>query len=387
MTGSSEKRFALIGAMGSGKSSLARSYASRYNVDYFDTDSEFVRRYGAIDAYFAAHGEDSFRDIEQNLMIEAAKSDAKIIATGGGAILNKRGINALRSACDIVYLNAPIDVLEVRIAKSKRPLKNNLREVFAQRETLYKKYADYTVDSTVDAFTEFEKAIALPRYNRYDCVFCDADETLLDFKSAMRWSILGATREMGITVSDDIVYDKYSRITYTVWNMLERGEIGFGDMRRIQFEMLIKELGANVSAQEYGTKFIDRIMTTRYVLFGAIDFLKSLRSRNVKVYITTNSFTQIAEQRLKVLDGCIDGAFVSQAVGYSKPDKRFFDAVLSACGIVDKSRVIVFGDSETSDIAGGIAAGLDTCLFDVTRKKQTAADFTAYDYDGFLRLI
>lgn len=387
MTGSSKKRFALIGAMGSGKSSLARSYAARYNVDYFDTDSEFVRRYGAIDAYFVAHGEDSFRDIEQKLMIEAAKSDAKIIATGGGAVLNKRGMNALRSACDIVYLNAPIDVLEVRIAKSKRPLKNNLREVFAQREKLYKKYADYTVDSTVDAFMEFEKAIALPRLNRYDCVFCDADETLLDFKSAMRWSILGATRELGITVSDDIVYDKYSRITCTVWHMLERSEIEFGDLRRIQFEMLIKELGANVSAQEYGTKFIDRMMTTRYVLFGAIDFLKSLRSRNVKIYITTNSFTQVAEQRLKVLDGCIDGAFVSQSLGYSKPDKRFFDAVLSACGIIDKSRVIVFGDSETSDIAGGIAAGLDTCLFDVARKKQTAADFTAYDYDGFLRLI
>ncbi|MDE6398351.1 MAG: hypothetical protein K2L51_03425, partial [Clostridiales bacterium] len=236
MTG--RRKVALIGAMGSGKSALSRRLAAKYGATVFDTDAEFVRRYGEINAFFGAYGEAEFRMRESEIIIEAAYSDADVVATGGGAVLSRKGMNAMRRTRDIVYLTARAETLKARIMRSDRPLKADFDRIMAERERLYEMYADYTVSSEISSIDEFERVLAVPRGNRFDVVLCDADDTLLDFKRAMRHSVITAARELGLPESDAEITEKYAEVTRIIWERLERGEITRAELEYLRFRLL-----------------------------------------------------------------------------------------------------------------------------------------------------
>ena len=382
-----EHKLALIGCMGSGKSNLARNYTAKYGGSFFDTDKEFVRRYGPINKFFEQKGEAEFRRIEQKLLIEAARSNATVIATGGGAVLSRRGMNALKSSCDIVYLTAPFEVLNARIQKSDRPLKNKLQDVLAARAPLYEKYADYTIDTSCDSLTELEHVLKKGRKNRYDVVLVDSDETLLDFHAAQKFALKSALDELNVNVDIERAIGLFRPIVKTVWERLERGEITRDELFLQRESMFAEAIGVKFNTGEFNTAYRRYLRSTKYVLYGAVDFLKELSSRGIKAYIITNADVYCASERLKPLLPYVDGAFISEAVGYDKPDVRYFEKVLEEIGAPDKSRVIVFGDSETSDIKGACDSGLDSCLFARRGAVETSADFVATSYRGFLDII
>ena len=375
------RKIILIGPMGSGKSTLAVAYADKHGQAVYDTDCEFTRRHGDINAYFRQNGEQAFRNIESELLIEAANSSAKIVACGGGAVLDKKGMNALRRSGDIVYLTAPNSVLKERVEKSNRPLKAELDKVLSEREELYKSYADYTVDTSCeDPLQALEKALSVPRKNRYDVLLCDADDTVLDFKRAMKSSVVTAARAVGITKSDGEIVSEYSKILKEIWEKLERREITRAELDIQRFEILKRALNEHFDPREMNEIYISEMQKTRFVIDGATEFLSGVRARGIKVYIITNSFTRIAKERLKAISGVIDGAFISEEVGFDKPNVKYFEFVHAAIGFPDKRRILVFGDSTTSDIAGGKAFGVDTCLLDFGRQKQNAADYAVGSY-------
>ena len=59
----------------------------------------------------------------------------------------------------------------------------------------------------------------------------------------------------------------------------------------------------------------------------------------------------------------MDGVFLSEKLGFEKPDIRFFEKVFGTIGADDLSKVIIVGDSLTSDIQGGMNAGIKTCWY------------------------
>lgn len=385
------RKLALIGPMGSGKSTLAKAYGAQKAVTVFDTDELFERRYGKISAYFERYGERSFRRLEAELIKEAVNSSCGIIACGGGAVLDKRGMNALRTHCDIAYLHADEAVLRSRIESSDRPLKNELGSILVERNALYERYADHTINANrapSDVLSELCEKTSAPRKNRYDVLLCDADETVLDFNRAMRFALTETARSVGVRKSAEEVVTAYEKILPVVWGKLERGEITRDELASMRFTMLKQSLNERFDTKRFNDEYIENIKKTRFVIDGALCFLYCVRARGIRVYIITNSYKAVADQRLKALDGHIDGAFVSEDIGFDKPDARFFDGVFESLGNPDKSRVMVFGDGAYPDIHGGAAYGTDTCLFD---PKHTAvsdeADFTAHCYDDLLRIL
>ncbi len=376
------RKIALIGAMGSGKTTLMKLYSERYGVAALYTDEMFTSRYGDISAYFDAFGECEFRKREHEIVIDAVNSDARIISCGGGVVLDKSNMCALRQRCDIVLLTARSEVRAARIANSARPLKCEADRISKERKDLYECFADYVIDTSdrADCSQLLCETVMLSRKNRYDVLLCDADDTVLDFKTAMRHSVLTAARSVGVTLSDENIVSSYSRTTDEIWGKLERGEITRDELNNMRFRLLRERLNENFDPDEMNEKYLTEMQKTRFVIDGAIDFLRRVRSRNIKVYIVTNSFARIASERLKALDGETDGYFISEQVGHDKPDVRFFESVHHAIGMPDKQRILVFGDSLTSDIAGGKAFGADTCLFDVCGKRGGIADYTVSDY-------
>ena len=111
--------------MGAGKSRIGRLVAQRLGVPFVDTDEVISARHGAIADLFAEHGEEGFRAIEREVVLDelgAAEQGARVVALGGGAVTIDEVRAALRRLPHVVWLDAPPRVLFARTRTSARPL-------------------------------------------------------------------------------------------------------------------------------------------------------------------------------------------------------------------------------------------------------------------------
>lgn len=140
---------------GCGKSTAGRHLARHLGLRFVDADHELEARIGmSIRAYFETHGEPAFRELEQAVIDELTQGTGAVIATGGGAVLREANRRALRSRCQVFYLRASADELYRRLRHDlHRPLlqvadpRARLREMFRQRDPLYRETAHYVIET------------------------------------------------------------------------------------------------------------------------------------------------------------------------------------------------------------------------------------------------
>ncbi len=112
----------LVGLSGSGKSTIGPRLARRLDLLFLDTDRSVVARAGMpIDEIFATRGEPSFRAFEREAVREAVAGPRAVISTGAGAPVDVTNRALLWEGNAVVWLDAPIDVLVTRLARSDRP--------------------------------------------------------------------------------------------------------------------------------------------------------------------------------------------------------------------------------------------------------------------------
>lgn len=141
--------------MGAGKTTIGRQIARFLGFDFFDSDREIEQRTGvAIPLIFELEGEEGFRRREKDIISELSKKSNIVLATGGGAVLNKENRQALKNSGTIIYLCAGIDDLLERTAKDKnRPLlqtadpRKKLQAILTEREPIYRKLADIILET------------------------------------------------------------------------------------------------------------------------------------------------------------------------------------------------------------------------------------------------
>ena len=139
----------LIGMPASGKTSVGKALAEGLGKTFVDTDDLIVEsECRAIPQIFADLGEAGFREIEKKEIYNISKTNDRIIATGGGAVLNKENIDNLKGNGRVYFINRPLDLL---ITTDDRPLSSNradLEKRYNERYDLYTNYADVMIDGS-----------------------------------------------------------------------------------------------------------------------------------------------------------------------------------------------------------------------------------------------
>lgn len=146
----SEKRsIVLTGMPGSGKSTLGRMLAKRLGREMVETDEIISSEAGiTIREIFAKYGEQHFRDLESEVIKRFSVKSGLIISTGGGAILRKENVEALRLNGSIVFIDRPLESLR---ATGSRPLsddRNKLEKLYKERYQIYRDTADIVVETS-----------------------------------------------------------------------------------------------------------------------------------------------------------------------------------------------------------------------------------------------
>jgi len=146
----------LVGFMGSGKSSVGRELAKRWNFRFVDTDAMIRHKYDlSIPDIFAKHGEDFFREEEYQALIRLRGISSTVIATGGGIVIQPRNLPLLRALGPVVWLCADQTTILDRVGKSThRPMLNqanpqeSVARLLKERAPLYHQAADLRIETS-----------------------------------------------------------------------------------------------------------------------------------------------------------------------------------------------------------------------------------------------
>lgn len=194
-------------------------------------------------------------------------------------------------------------------------------------------------------------------------VFIDIDDTLLDFTKCANDAIKSACNKFGVPYTATLV-DTFHPINLDLWHRLEKKEVTKEKLFDTRFQIVFDKLGIKADGIAFETAFRENFHESAILVDGARDLLEYLRSK-YKVYVASNASMHQQTNRMKMaeLDGYIDGYFVSEEIGFPKPQKEFFDACFKALPDVKPQDVVMIGDSLSADIKGACEYGLKTIWY------------------------
>ena len=194
-------------------------------------------------------------------------------------------------------------------------------------------------------------------------ILFDLDDTLLDFDLAERLAVGKTLEGLGVEPLPERL-SRYSALNLAQWKLLEQGAISRQEVKLRRFQLLFEELGAAVSPAEAARRYELLLGVGHYYIEGAQALLEALHG-TYRLYLVTNGTATVQERRIESaeLARFFEEIFISERVGFDKPDRRFFEHCFARMAGFDKNAAVIVGDSLSSDIRGGRDAGIRTVWF------------------------
>ncbi len=200
-------------------------------------------------------------------------------------------------------------------------------------------------------------------------LFLDLDDTILDFHKAERIALSKTIRDFGIEPTEAVL-SRYHVINKWHWEQLEQGKLTRPEVLENRFGMLFAELGVAVDKTLCARTYEQNLSIGHYFLPGAEEAVDAL-SKKYRLFLASNGTASVQKGRMTSanLYRFFEKVFVSQEIGHNKPAKAYFDACFAQIDGFDPQKAMIVGDSLTSDIQGGINAGILTCWVNPTHEK------------------
>ena len=221
-------------------------------------------------------------------------------------------------------------------------------------------------------------------------VLLDLDNTILDFNTAERVALGRALTELKVPF-DDAMLSLYNRINIRHWEMLEDGLLTREQVLVQRFEALYRELGVDADAFATQALYEHLLAEGHWFMPGAEEMLGELYGE-YRLFLCSNGTLSVQEGRIRSagIGRFFEGIFVSEKMGCNKPEKRYFDLCFAAIPDFDRERTIILGDSLTSDIRGGVNAGILSCWYNPKRRENTGPirpDYEIAELSAFRPLL
>lgn len=191
-------------------------------------------------------------------------------------------------------------------------------------------------------------------------LFLDLDDTILDFHKAERIALSRTIRDFGIEPTEEVL-ELYHKINRWHWEQLELGKLTRAEVLVNRFGMLFEQLGREADPAACAHSYEKNLSIGHYFLPGAEEAVKRLHQK-YRLFLVSNGTAVVQQGRMTSagLYPYFEQVFISQEIGFNKPDKAYFDACFARIPGFDREKALVVGDSLTSDIQGGINAGVRT---------------------------
>ncbi|WP_240377178.1 YjjG family noncanonical pyrimidine nucleotidase [Bacillus piscicola] len=205
---------------------------------------------------------------------------------------------------------------------------------------------------------------------KYEIILFDVDDTLFDFGMSEKKALHKAFVEFGLPTGLVDYEATYKEISKVLWSDLEQGLITLSELKVERFRRLFLAHELEIDADTFSRVYLGYLGNETHLVQGAVEVCDNLAG--CRLAIITNGFTDVQTSRIESSPLChtFEHIIISEEAGCQKPEKGIFDYAFSKLQVTDKAKVLIVGDSLTSDIQGGINYGIDTCWFNPHRKEN-----------------
>lgn len=200
-------------------------------------------------------------------------------------------------------------------------------------------------------------------------VLIDLDGTLLDFNNGERNAFKETINHFSNYELKEEDYKNFSLINDFYFNEYSSGKMLRKEFHYHRFEEIFKYLNLDCPIEEANKFYIESLKYQAILFDDVIPFLDYLKNK-YKLFVASNGMNEVQIKRLELAHilNYFDNIYVSEKIGFNKPDIRFFEYIIDDIKDYDKSKYIIIGDRLDSDIKGGIDFGIDTVFLDRNSK-------------------
>ncbi|NMM61707.1 noncanonical pyrimidine nucleotidase, YjjG family [Clostridium sp. P21] len=222
---------------------------------------------------------------------------------------------------------------------------------------------------------------------KYKIIIFDADETLFDFKKSERHAFKNAMLEFNIEYDENYHLKIYSDINKAIWKEFEKRLITQEKLKVERFKRLSDKLNLEFDEVKFAKSYMKHLANASFLYDDSISLVENLH-KSYKLSIVTNGLTDVQNKRIRksTIAKYFQDIVISEEAGVSKPDSKIFELALNNLKHTDKSKVLIVGDSLTSDIQGGINSGIDTCWLNSNKIANTTKFKPTYEISNLMEL-
>ena len=226
-------------------------------------------------------------------------------------------------------------------------------------------------------------------------ILLDIDDTLLSFSGYVKESMRTGFQKYGLPPYREEMFSTFQRINTGLWQALERGELTFEELIDVRWNRVFRELGVEFDGHVFEKFFREALFDSAIPVEGAMELLQALHGK-YPLYAASNGPYHQQVHRLEIsgMLSYFSQLFISEEIGASKPSPAFFDACMARLNsdgaAIRPEEVLIIGDSLTSDMAGGLACGMQTCFYDPRRRgipAEMALTWVVHDLSEIPRLL